>query len=109
LEISAEAVQMVATSTGKLEIREGPLDFASPVECYLEKSPDAKKAKTLEVDRIYQPGETYYCYNVLWIGWDDGYAYRKGVGRIARDVWRELRLKGLLSFSGRGAYSAGND
>jgi hypothetical protein len=33
------------------------------------------------------PDWSYRCYNVLWIEWEDGVAYRKGLGRIFEDSW----------------------
>ena len=42
-------------------------------EGYLEERPDT--------------GDTYEYYYVLWIEWEDGIAYRKRLGRMARDRW----------------------
>lgn len=37
-------------------------------------------------------------YNVLWVEWIDGIAYRKGIGEVRRDVWesRERELVDLI-------------
>ena len=35
----------------------------------------------------------YEFYNVMWIEWEDGIAYRKGLGRILRDVWEGQNLE----------------
>ncbi|KAF2867034.1 hypothetical protein BDV95DRAFT_598542 [Massariosphaeria phaeospora] len=32
-------------------------------------------------------GLKYSCYNVLWIEWEDGIAYRKALGRVFADEW----------------------
>ncbi|KAF2197965.1 HET-domain-containing protein [Delitschia confertaspora ATCC 74209] len=32
-------------------------------------------------------GELYEYHNVLWIEWDSGVAYRKGLGRVVKAVW----------------------
>jgi hypothetical protein len=32
----------------------------------------------------------YEFYNVMWIGWDSGVAYRKGVGRVERSIWESI-------------------
>ncbi|KAK3323671.1 heterokaryon incompatibility protein-domain-containing protein [Cercophora scortea] len=37
--------------------------------------------------------EVYTFYNVLWVVWEDGIAYRKGVGRVKRDVWEGMEKK----------------
>lgn len=34
--------------------------------------------------------ETYTFYNVLWVVWVDGIAYRRGVGRVKRQAWDGL-------------------
>lgn len=38
-------------------------------------------------------GRDYEWYNVLWIEWKDGIAYRKGLGRIAKGAWESLDLE----------------
>jgi len=38
-----------------------------------------------------EPGkEVYTFYNVLWVAWEDGIAYRRGVGRVKRKTWESL-------------------
>lgn len=37
--------------------------------------------------------ETFTFYNVLWIKWEDGIAYRRGVGRVKREIWESMELK----------------
>jgi hypothetical protein len=39
--------------------------------------------------------ERYEYYNVLWIEWDDGVAYRKAVGRVEKRVWESLSLESI--------------
>ncbi|KAJ3548933.1 hypothetical protein NM208_g754 [Fusarium decemcellulare] len=34
--------------------------------------------------------ETWSFYNVLWVEWEDGITYRKGVGRVRRSAWEGL-------------------
>ena len=31
--------------------------------------------------------EIYEFYNVLWISWEHGIAYRKGLGRVQKSIW----------------------
>lgn len=43
-----------------------------------------------------EPGkETFTFYNVLWIKWEDGIAYRRGVGRVKRETWETLELEDI--------------
>jgi hypothetical protein len=32
-------------------------------------------------------GGKYWYYNVLWVEWKDGIAYRKGCGRVMKSAW----------------------
>jgi len=51
-------------------------------------------------DQIYewlhpeQPKKTekYIFYNVMWIGWKDGIAHRRGLGRVEKSVWERQEL-----------------
>jgi len=36
-------------------------------------------------------------YNVMWIGWDDDVAYRKGLGKVGKEAWSSLQ-PALTSF-----------
>lgn len=38
-------------------------------------------------DRPRREGEEYHYYNVLWIAWENGVAYRKCGGRISKEMW----------------------
>jgi len=35
----------------------------------------------------------YEWYNVLWIGWKDDIAYRKGLGRVQKEIWEAQPLE----------------
>ncbi|KAI3397266.1 hypothetical protein diail_11065 [Diaporthe ilicicola] len=37
--------------------------------------------------------ETFTFYNVLWIKWEDGIAYRRGVGRVEKETWESMELQ----------------
>lgn len=39
--------------------------------------------------------EFFTFYNVLWIKWEDGIAYRRGVGRVKRDQWENMELEDI--------------
>jgi hypothetical protein len=36
--------------------------------------------------------ESYKFYNVLWIVWENGIAYRRGLGRVLEEVWQQQEL-----------------
>ncbi|KAK0711756.1 heterokaryon incompatibility protein-domain-containing protein [Lasiosphaeris hirsuta] len=38
---------------------------------------------------------TYEFYNVLWVRWQDGVAYRRGIGRVSLEIWDRLKLDEL--------------
>jgi len=42
--------------------------------------------------------EKYESYNVLWVEWRDGIAYRKACGRVMKSAWecQELELVNLV-------------
>jgi hypothetical protein len=35
-------------------------------------------------------GDSYHFYHVLWIEWQGGIAYRRGLGHVVRHVWDDL-------------------
>jgi len=37
--------------------------------------------------------ERYDFYNVLWIEWEDGIAFRKGIGRVEKSIWEAQPLE----------------
>ncbi|KUJ11314.1 HET-domain-containing protein [Mollisia scopiformis] len=37
--------------------------------------------------------EIYNFYHVMWIGWDNGVAYRKALGRVPQDIWERQELE----------------
>jgi hypothetical protein len=39
--------------------------------------------------------EMYEFYNVLWIEWKKGVAYRKGIGRVMKDIWECQALESI--------------
>ncbi|OQO05490.1 hypothetical protein B0A48_09259 [Cryoendolithus antarcticus] len=43
--------------------------------------------RSLILDQEYFPGSIYEYYNVMWVEWENGIAYRKGLARIAKDVF----------------------
>jgi len=37
--------------------------------------------------------KTYQWYNVMCIGWEDGIAYRLGLGRVYKPIWEAQKLE----------------
>ena len=57
------------------------------------------------IDEWYLPErpkvtERYYFHNVLWIGWEDGIAYRRGLGRVVNDVWKQEYVEEIMLILG---------
>jgi hypothetical protein len=48
-----------------------------------------------EFDRNYSYTIPSEYYNVLWVEWTDGIAYRKGLGRVFKEVWHEQDLEDI--------------
>jgi hypothetical protein len=67
--------ELVMTSEGY--VVEGPIE-ASFSEWKLEERPRRPD------------GEKYEFYNVLWVKWEDGIAYRNGCGRVMKSAWEAL-------------------
>ena len=38
----------------------------------------------------------YTFHNVLWILWEDGVAYRCGLGRVVEEVWQEQGVEEIM-------------
>ena len=41
----------------------------------------------LRDERRPRTGNYYHFYNVFWIEWEDGIAYRKALGRVFQEAW----------------------
>lgn len=54
--------------------------------------PELPQALSNDEERT-EPFERYEYYNVLWIEWEDGIAYRKGVGRVEKGMWEAQPLE----------------
>lgn len=61
-----------------IEISAGSASNSWDESDYLQEWNDAGRPKQ---------GDLYEFYNVLWIEWKDGVAYRKALGRVLKDVW----------------------
>ncbi|KAK1566080.1 heterokaryon incompatibility protein [Colletotrichum navitas] len=69
-------VQLIAISQGFIpnNLEYGASDF---VEYTIEERP--------------KHGQRYEFYNVMWISWRDGIAYREGLGRVCKEIWDALK------------------
>jgi hypothetical protein len=54
---------------------------------FLEEWTDPKRRGFQRYDSLYE------FYNVLWIEWKDGVAYRKALGRVVKDIWDRQALE----------------
>lgn len=45
----------------------------------------ARVDRTLDPERFAK----YHFFNVLWVEWQDGIAYRKGIGHVEREAWEQ--------------------
>jgi hypothetical protein len=43
----------------------------------------------------YHSAYYYEFYNVMWIEWTDGVAYRKGMGRVLTEFWEQLQPESI--------------
>jgi len=44
-------------------------------------------------DKVLHSRIVFEYFNVLWIEWKDGIAYRKGIGKVLKDKWEALELE----------------
>jgi hypothetical protein len=72
------ACELVAISAGYAI---GGLSSIAMVEWRLQEPPSVSD------------GERYEYYNVLWVEWRDGIAYRKGLGRVVKSAWEAQDLE----------------
>jgi hypothetical protein len=85
----------MAPSTGQLLI--GPLEVVAISQGY---------ALLPVFERLYSHGideltlgelpkvsDRYEFYNVLWIKWGNGVAYRHGIGRVLKSIWESQGLE----------------
>ncbi|OQO02629.1 hypothetical protein B0A48_12157 [Cryoendolithus antarcticus] len=67
------------------ELNDYPEYFVEPQATFTNYYHPALKSLTL--DREYFPGSIYEYYSVMWVEWENGIAYRKGLARIAKGVF----------------------
>lgn len=54
-----------------------------------------KHLEEWELDERPKNGFWYEFYNVLWIFQDRGIAYRKGIGRVQKNIWESQEVEKL--------------
>jgi hypothetical protein len=61
-------------------------------------SPKTHPAWIDEWDLLDRPKltEKYEFHNVLWIIWENGIAYRQGLGRVMKEVWEQQKAEEIL-------------
>ncbi|KAK3938138.1 heterokaryon incompatibility protein 6, OR allele [Diplogelasinospora grovesii] len=89
------------------EASEGPPSHGNDTQCELiaiskTRVRDWKWAKgvLLEWELDEHPSadrieDAYEFYNVLWVRWRGGVAYRRGIGRVSMEIWEGLKLDEL--------------
>lgn len=70
-------VQLIAISKGSVSNGLGAAEGASAIEEYM-------------VEERPKDGDSYEYYNVMWISWKEGIAYRDAVGRAHKRMWESL-------------------
>jgi hypothetical protein len=43
--------------------------------------------------QIKEAGGVYRFYNVMWLAWEEGIAYPRGIGRVWGPVWERQELR----------------
>jgi hypothetical protein len=66
----------------------GARRFEWEVERVEEIVPEVKHFK-----QIREAGGVYRIYNVMWLAWEEGIAYRRGIGRVWGPVWERQELR----------------
>ena len=85
---NGELCELIAISWGK--IREDPSEeFPTHFLIYADW---ALRAWYRNVDVEPTEANWFEFYNVLWIEWKDGIAYRKALGRVIKPAWERLDL-----------------
>lgn len=70
-------VQLIAISKGSVPNGLGAAEGASAIKEYM-------------VEERPKDGDSYEYYNVMWISWKQGIAYREAVGRVHKRMWESL-------------------
>jgi hypothetical protein len=83
LDSSGETLQDLTNAIELVEIARGGCS----------ETPDEYSSNIEEIMHPERPkkGQWYEYYWVMWVGWIDGIAYRKGLGRVQRQIWEEQR------------------
>lgn len=86
-----EAIAIAEGGAPDMQYRD---DFWPESEMLLQTHfPESPVLRPHEYATLGQKGFLNEFYFVLWIGWIDGIAYRRGIGRILKSVWESIELK----------------
>jgi hypothetical protein len=80
------ACEVVAISTGVANVERGDLKWE--VERVEEIVPEVK-----HFEQIREAVGMYRFYNVMWLAWEAGVAYRRGIGRVWGPIWERQELR----------------
>lgn len=58
------------------------------------------KRRESDNTRLNRKSFCYEFYFILWIGWVDGIAYRRGIGRVLKRVWESIKLEDIKVYLG---------
>jgi hypothetical protein len=70
-------------------LRGARLEFVEIVAGVSTKFQSLSETAGIHPEISSQIGDLYHYYYVLWIEWENGIAYRKGIGQIWKDMWEE--------------------
>ena len=82
------ACEVVCLSSGFVNINRDRLIANYELEWVEDALPEVKI-----FSRIRDTADVYHFYNVMWLAWEDGIAYRRGLGRVWKPMWGKQRLK----------------
>lgn len=74
-------LQLIAISRGFI---------ANGLESYV-----AREIPEYVLEERPKAGEKYEFYNIMWISWRNGIAYREGLGRVHKDKWDSLQVSSI--------------
>ena len=85
----------MASSTGQILI--GPLEVVAISQGYalhpVFESWFGDGIDELALGELPKVSDRYEFYNVLWIKWGNGVAYRHGIGRVLKSIWESRGLE----------------
>jgi hypothetical protein len=89
------ACELVAISRGRIRWDVDALHFNQAASLFSDWGNHVNDSFWVEYQNMLgeETGPYYEWYNVLWVEWQGGIAYRKGIGRIAKRAWERQDLE----------------